>query len=422
MVRQMTKLCIPTIISLLLIGMYSIIDGLFVGRVTGDVGLAAINIAWPIPALITAIGVGIGSGCSVLYSHQRGESLEQESELTLHSGITCLLISGLLVTVLLGITYPSILRVLGSTGEVWIQAKKYSEIIILGSAFQIFGAGFIPILRNMDLPIQAMFSMIAGMLTNLGINYYLIVVLRLGIQGAAYGTVISQVLVSIICIVIIVRKRGYRPKWILSYKRIRKIAKSGLSAFGVSIAPSVALMITNKQCLFYGGEEAVACYAVISYIVFPVYSMLTGIGDGSQPLISFYSGAGDQKRLQEVKKIAYSFIVMLSTLLFVAVLLVKVYLPKWFGISSQAAMYFNRGMSISMLSFFAVGFTKFRIAYRNATLRVKEAMLVIYGESLLVSPILLWLLPLCLGLDGIWISLPMTGVVMFIVSRKIGDM
>lgn len=415
MIRQMVKLCIPTILSLFMVGMYSVIDGLFVGRSTGDIGLAAINIAWPITALITAVGTGIGTGCSVLYSHQQGEGLEEESQITLHNGFTYLIVSGLALTIFLLVSYKRILWMLGATGEVLVEAEKYSRIIIVGGIFQIFGSGLIPILRNMDLPVQAMTSMIMGMLTNLVINYYLVVKVKVGIQGAAYGTLIAQAVVSLISLGIIIKSKGYRPKIILSLKKVIDIGRSGLSAFGVSFAPSLALMITNKQCLSYGGEEAVACYAVISYIVFPVHSMLTGIGDGSQPLISFYSGAREKTKLEEVKKIAYKFILVLGIVIFGVVFLARGSLAKWFGLSSHAAIYFNNGMLISMLSFLVVGFTKFGIAYFNATLQVKEAMLLIYGESIFVSPLLLWILPMWYGLEGVWLSLPITGFIMIVM-------
>lgn len=412
MYRYMAKMCIPTIISLLFVGMYSVIDGLFVGQVTKDVGLAAINIAWPITALIMACGIGIGTGCSVNYSHQKGKGNDKECREMLKTGLTTLIICGAVLMVVLLLTYQDALSLLGAKGNVYVEAERYSKIIIYGCVFQVIGAGLIPLLRSLDKPIEAMVSMIIGMVANISINYYLIVVKRLGIQGAAYGTMVSQGMVSLISMIIIVRQLGFFPGFSLHLGRMKQIVKRGISAFGLSLAPSFVLMITNMQCLAYGGDEAVSCYAVISYIVFPVCSMLNGIGDGSQSVFSYYHGASDYEKIAEAKKIAYQFILGLECILFLLVFVSREYYPIWFGISQKAASYFDVGMIISMMSFLFVGFTKFGIAYLNAILRMKESMLLIYGESLCVSPLLLFILPRCFGINGIWLSLPVTSMIM----------
>ena len=98
--------------------------------------------------------------------------------------------------------------------------------------------------------------------------------------------------------------------------------------------------------------------------------MLAGIGDGSQPLVSFYSGAGDKYVLREIRKIAYVFIALLASIVLILVIVAKPYLPTWFGISKQAASYFDKGMWISMISFLLVGFTKFGAAYMNPPSRM----------------------------------------------------
>ena len=278
-------------------GLYGVMDGLFVGRAVGDTGLAAINIAWPIAAVITAVGIGIGSGGSVLYSNSNGKGEQERGEVVYHQTITLLFAAAMVLLIVLGFTYPAILSALGAKGDVYQKAVEYIQIIIFGAVFQVMGTGFIPMLRNRNLAFQAMVSMAAGMGVNGVLNYLLLFVVKIGIRGAAVGTIAAQFVVLVISSYLIYGRQKVHLKVVWQHKMIGEILKIGISAFGLSLAPSIVLLFTNLQCLKYGGDAAVACYAVISYIVFPVQSMLMGIGDGTQPLMSFYSGAEKNGRI-----------------------------------------------------------------------------------------------------------------------------
>lgn len=407
--------CIPTVFSLLMSGLYGVMDGLFVGRAVGDAGLAAINIAWPIAAVITAVGIGIGSGGSVLYSNSNGKGEQERGELVYHQTITLLFAAAMVLLIVLGFTYPAILSALGAKGDVYQKAVEYIQIIIFGAVFQVMGTGFIPMLRNRNLAFQAMVSMAAGMGVNGVLNYLLLFVVKIGIRGAAVGTIAAQLVVLVISSYLIYGRQKVHLKVVWQHKMIGEILKIGISAFGLSLAPSIVLLFTNLQCLKYGGDAAVACYAVISYIVFPVQSMLMGIGDGTQPLMSFYSGAKKMEELRFVKKIASIAVVGMGAVFFVIVILVSKYIPDVFGMQMDSQAYFGTGMAVSAVSFLFTGLAKFHISYLNATLQVKKAMQLIYGETIVVAPFLIFLLPYVFKINGIWLSLPGTQLIMLLI-------
>lgn len=407
--------CIPTVFSLLMSGLYGVMDGLFVGRAVGDTGLAAINIAWPIAAVITAVGIGIGSGGSVLYSNSNGKGEQERGEVVYHQTITLLFAAAMVLLIVLGFTYPAILSALGAKGDVYQKAVEYIQIIIFGAVFQVMGTGFIPMLRNWNLAFQAMVSMAAGMGVNGVLNYLLLFVVKIGIRGAAVGTIAAQFVVLVISSYLIYGRQKVHLKVVWQHKMIGEILKIGISAFGLSLAPSIVLLFTNLQCLKYGGDAAVACYAVISYIVFPVQSMLMGIGDGTQPLMSFYSGAKKMEELRFVKKIASIAVVGMGAVFFVIVILVSKYIPDVFGMQMDSQAYFGTGMAVSAVSFLFTGLAKFHISYLNATLQVKKAMQLIYGETIVVAPFLIFLLPYVFKINGIWLSLPGTQLIMLLI-------
>lgn len=415
LLRRIAQDCIPTVFSLLMSGLYGVMDGLFVGRAVGDTGLAAINIAWPIAAVITAVGIGIGSGGSVLYSNSNGKGEQERGELVYHQTITLLFAAAMVLLIVLGFTYPAILSALGAKGDVYQKAVEYIQIIIFGAVFQVMGTGFIPMLRNRNLAFQAMVSMAAGMGVNGVLNYLLLFVVKIGIRGAAVGTIAAQFVVLVISSYLIYGRQKVHLKVVWQHKMIGEILKIGISAFGLSLAPSIVLLFTNLQCLKYGGDAAVACYAVISYIVFPVQSMLMGIGDGTQPLMSFYSGAKKMEELRFVKKIASIAVVGMGAVFFVIVILVSKYIPDVFGMQMDSQAYFGTGMAVSAVSFLFTGLAKFHISYLNATLQVKKAMQLIYGETIIVAPFLIFLLPYVFKINGIWLSLPGTQLIMLLI-------
>lgn len=415
MFRRILKQALPTMIAFTMSGMYSVVDGLFVGKAAGDIGLAAINIAWPIPAVITALGVGIGTGGSVLYSNMMGKGDREGCRRMFNTTATLLVLAGILLSLFLFLVRDPLLQILGAEGEVLEEAQKYTGIIIAGGVLQVCGTGITPILRNMNLSFAAMISMVTGFAVNIGVNYYLMFPMGMGIRGAAWGTVTAQLVVLVISVAVLLKAYKEKARPALEGKLAAGICRSGVTAFGVSLAPTVALIFTNWQCLRYGGNAAVACYAVISYIVFPVQYLLTGIGDGVQPLLSYYNGAGKPAELAQVRKTARAGAGVLGVITMAAVFICTPHLARWFGLSDEAAVFFETGMRISALAFLVTGFVKFNLSYLNAVLKTKLAVILTFAESLIVSPAYLFLLPVAVGMSGIWISLPATAVTMLVI-------
>ena len=415
MFRRILKQALPTMIAFTMSGMYSVVDGLFVGKAAGDIGLAAINIAWPIPAVITALGVGIGTGGSVLYSNMMGKGDREGCRRMFNTTATLLVLAGILLSLFLFLVRDPLLQILGAEGEVLEEAQKYTGIIIAGGVLQVCGTGITPILRNMNLSFAAMISMVTGFAVNIGVNYYLMFPMGMGIRGAAWGTVTAQLVVLVISVAVLLKAYKEKARPALEGKLAAGICRSGVTAFGVSLAPTVALIFTNWQCLRYGGNAAVACYAVISYIVFPVQYLLTGIGDGVQPLLSYYNGAGKPAELAKVRKTARAGAGVLGVIAMAAVFICTPYLARWFGLSDEAVVFFETGMRISALAFLVTGFVKFNLSYLNAVLKTKLAVILTFAESLIVSPAYLFLLPVAVGMSGIWISLPATAVTMLVI-------
>ena len=161
--------------------------------------------------------------------------------------------------------------------------------------------------------------MISGFATNIVLDWLFIMVLDWSLAGAALATIIGQGVVAIFCVVILLTDRQLRPTaadFRVSGQILGTIVRIGLSPFGSSLAPSVVIMFCNWQCIRYGGNPAVAAYSVLSYLTYSANSLMAGVGQGIQPIVSYANGAKAFPTLLNVRRKALKVILTISVLLF----------------------------------------------------------------------------------------------------------
>ena len=171
--------------SQLLTGFFIIVDGFFIGRAMGDAGLAAINILWPLPAVILATGLGIGSGGGVLVAMALGRGDEQGAAKARGNTIILLMLAALAVTLGLLATYREALLLLGATGHLHKLACDYMQVAALLCFGQILNAGLNPLLRSTGATVPAMAITVYSLLANIALDWLFIMVFNFGMAGAA---------------------------------------------------------------------------------------------------------------------------------------------------------------------------------------------------------------------------------------------
>ena len=203
---------LPSVLAFALSGLYTIVDGFFIGQSLGDLGLAAITLAYPAAALLQAVGTGIGLAgairCTILQA--RGE---EQTPRTCFSGTVLLLLatSAAFAAVLLGLLGP-VLTVLGAQDEARPLAAEYIRVIAYGTAFQILATGLVPFIRNLGGSAFAMVAMGTGFVTNIALDYLFVWEFHWGMAGGAWATVIGQAATMLLAIGYLVRRRvGFVP-------------------------------------------------------------------------------------------------------------------------------------------------------------------------------------------------------------------
>lgn len=294
--EQFYRYVIPAMASQLLTGFFIIVDGFFIGQSIGDVGLASINILWPIAAVILATGLGIGSGGSVVMTHAMGAGDTEKALAARGNTLLCLGAATVLLTAALGLSYPWLLRLLGATGELYQPAADYTVVVVLAGGLQIFNSGLNPLLRGSGRTVAAMAIMIFSLLCNILLDWLFIAVFAWGMHGAALATVTAQglsALAALLCLLMNKNAPVHARQFCPDPRLCKKLLTVGVSPFGLSMSASVLIMLNNWQCIRYGGAGAVATYAILSYVLGALQPLLSGIGEGIQPLVSFCHGAGD---------------------------------------------------------------------------------------------------------------------------------
>lgn len=195
---------LPSMASQMLTGFFIIVDGFFIGQRMGDTGLAAINLLWPIAAVIQASGLGLGSGGSVLLASALGAKDEARALRARGNALLCLGIASLVLTVVLWFTYPALLVWLGARDQLYAPAEEYVQVVVLCCAAQVFNSGLNPLLRGAGRTISAMAGMVMGLLCNIFLDWLFIMPLDMGMRGAAMATVLAQFLSAVFQLVCLV--------------------------------------------------------------------------------------------------------------------------------------------------------------------------------------------------------------------------
>lgn len=411
------KLAVPTIISMLVTSFYNMADTFFVGRI-GTSATAAVGVAFPVMAIIQALGFFCGHGSGNSISRKLGAQKNDAAGELAATGFFGGLILGVLVLVL-GLSFLTPLsRILGSTETILPYTKKYLGIILVGAPWMTAQFVLNNQIRFQGNAFYAMIGVGTGAVLNIILDPILIFGFRMGISGAAAATVISQ-LISFCLLLVGIRISGCIPIRLknvrFSRERIREIAGGGLPSLFRQGLGSVATMTLNIAANPYG-DAAIAAMSVVGRISMFAISALIGFGQGFQPVCGFNYGAKKYGRVRE----AFWFCVKISTVFLFALAILG------FLLSGHLIGIFRDDPEVIRIGTVAVRFQCVTLVL-NGWIVMNNMMTQTMGKtfyaSLLASarqglffiPILL-ILPRILGLTGIQSAQAAADVLAFLLS------
>lgn len=426
--KNFGKYVIASMVTMFLQSAYSIVDGLFVSNLIDSTALAAINVSWPIIAVITAIGTGIGCGSAVIMSTKQGAGKNEESNHVAANAILALLLAGVLCTVVSLATLEPLLRLMGARDELLSYAIYYGRVMLGGSMLQILSCGLTPLLRNDNRAVTSMVIMVGGLCINLGLAYIFLGFFKWGIQGAAFASLCAQAFTVIACLIVLFGKKKnplrfsqFRVQWAY-WKRILQTA---ISPFGISLTPSLLILYHNVACMSTGNEFAIGAYALISSTVGSYRILLIGAAEGIQPLASYANGAKDYDGIRRIRNKSIVTALAISLVLFLFTIFTASYYPMLYGYTGEAANLSYYAVLLTAPQLIFTGLVRVTNSFFYAVGKTRYSLFMIYFDPLVMTPLAITILPKLFGMDGIWITavvtqfiLNLVAIVMFVKYEK----
>ena len=324
--KLIRKFSIPSIISLLVNSLYNIVDQIFIGRGVGYLGNGATNVVFPLTMICLAFALMLGDGSSSYLSLKLGEKKKEEAEKGVANGIILSILIAILFCVSTLIFLPQLLNIFGCTDNLREYALKYGGVIAIGLPFMMIGTTLNSIIRADGSPKYSMVTMVSGAVLNTILDPILIFVFKMGVEGAAIATVISQFLTFILNVLYIrkfksikLNKDNFKLKWSVG----KKVAVLGISSFITQMSFVFVVAVQNNLLAKYGAESKfgsdipITVLGIVMKINQILNSIIIGIVAGSQPIFGYNFGARKFDRVKQTLKTVLGLSVIISTTAFI---------------------------------------------------------------------------------------------------------
>ena len=410
---------LPGAISMLASALYGLFDGIFVGRILGDTAFAAINLAFPFVIINFALADMIAVGSAVPISINLGKKLVREANNIFTCACILIVSTGALMGIFLYTMSPTMIRMMGAEGEIAELAVQYIKVYAICSPIITMGFATDNYLRISGKIKMSMWINVLMSLSTAVLEFVFLFVLKLDIWGAALATCLCMIGAVLVAFSPFLRGRAVlklcRPKF--SFALVKNIVSCGMPPFLSNIAGRITSISMNVVLLDMGGESAVSVYGILMYVGELVQPIIYGLCDSVSPAIGYNWGAKRYDRVREIVKycfIASGLVSVFSTVLMLAIpkTLVRLFTendsPEFMQMSVRALMIYSAAKLLQGICFATQ-------SYMTAVDRPFFATSISVFSAFICPMILIFAL-YPLGLDGVWLNMPITMALTFIMS------
>ena len=414
---------VPGIIAMTASSLYNMVDSIYIGHIpeVGSLAISGLAVSFPLMNLSSALGTLVGIGAATMISVLLGQKNYEAANKVLANEVTLNTIIGILFMVVSLCFLDPILRFFGASDATLPFARDYMTIILIGNAITHLYFGLNSVIRSSGNPRTAMGLTLFTVISNTIIDPIFIFGLGMGIRGAALATVLCQCLALGYTMYYFMDRRKFLhlPKGIFALDR--RIAKDSLSIgmgpFLMNAASCIVTLFINQQLLRYGGDLSIGAYGIVNRISFLFLMVCMGFNQGMQPIAGYNFGARQFSRVREV----YILTMKCATLVTIAGFILAV------GFPGLAASIFTSdpvlkelavgGLRYMTILFPLVGFQMVTTNLFQCLGMVHKSILLSLSRQLLFLVPCVYLLPLFLGLKGVWLSFPVSdGLAIFLTS------
>lgn len=408
---RLFRFTLPSIVMMAFVSIYSVVDGYFVSNYAGKTPFAALNLIYPFLMILYTIGLMFGTGGSAIVAKALGEGKKEEANRYFSLFVYVTFILGIVFAVLgFAFTRP-IARLLGAEGEMLENAVVYARIILVALPFNVLQYLFQSFFVTAEKPHLGLASTVSSGVTNMVLDAVLVILLpqEYKLAGAALATSVSQLVGGIVPIIYFSRKNSSilrLGKTDFDGKALIKACTNGSSEFMSNVSMSVVGMLYNIQLIKYAGENGVAAYGVMMYVIGIFAAVFLGYTIGIAPIIGYNDGAKNYDELKGLFKKSMIVIGVFGVLMVVMGELFATPLAKMFvGYDEELMKMTVDGFRIFALSFGFMGFAIFSSGFFTALNDGVTSAIISFLRTLVFQVAAVLLIPMIFGIDGIWISI-----------------
>ncbi len=424
---------IPSIIGMVVMASYNIVDRIFVGRGVGTDAISAIAITFPVAIVIMGFGQLIGMGAMALVSISLGQKKKEDAEKILENAFFLVVLISLSLSALIYFSMNPLLSLLGGVGEVHTLAVLYLSVLIFGIPFQFVSFSMNGVIRAEGSPTMALVTILISGILNIILNPVFIFLLHMGIRGSALATVLSQIIGAIWVLAYFMGRRSYLKLRRLSFDRdvVWRILSIGVSPLVMQVAGSFITFIFNKTLFSFGGNVAIAVMGIGTSFAMVIMMPLYGLNQGLQPIIGYNYGARHFDRVLEALRKGIIIATSVCLVGFFATMLFSREIMSVFNSDDVELIRMGaRALKIFLLMLPLAGFQVASWAYFQAVGRPKQALILTTTKQVLFVIPLVLILPHIFGLDGVWMAAPiadllaacLAGVMLFLEVRRLKEL
>ncbi len=422
--RLLWTFALPAVIGLLINASYNLVDRIFIGNGIGALGLAGVAVSYPTTVLQMAFGLMIGIGGSVNFAVSLGQKKIPRAERIFTNAVMLIAVIGIVFILLHFLFLEPLLKLYGATPTIMPYAKTYLKITLLGSIFMMSGMTLNNFIRASGFPHIAMYVMLAGAVTNTVLDPIFIFVFKWGIAGAAYATVIAQILSFALSLSFFLSSKAlyrFRKRYaVFSLKILMMICFVGTAPFLIQLTNGLMQAIINKSLILYGGDIAVSALGATVSVTILLFMPVIGLCEGAQPVISFNLGAQKYGRLLKI----YRLNLLISTFFFIIsccfLQIFSVQIIQIFNRNDQELISIgSTALRIISLLYPLIGLPVATSFLLQATRCPRTAAFLALSRQLIFIIPGLIILPRYFGLDGVFYTFPAADFLGFLVSIPI---
>ena len=407
--RLLMQYALPAMVAMTASSLYNIIDRAFIGQVVGPEAIAGLGITFPLMNLSGAFGAAVGVGASTCISVKLGQKDYKAAEHLLGNTVTLNLIVGLLFMAVCFVFLNPILRFFGASDVTLPYAREFMEVILAGNMITHMYFGMNAVLRAAGKPRHAMYAVLFTVGMNIALVIAFVWWFRWGIQGAALATVTSQSMALCWQLWIFSDKKELlhlrRGIYRLKADLVKNIISIGISPFLMNATACVVVIFMNNQFVRYGGDMAVGAYSIANSIAMVFFMFVIGVNQGMQPIAGYNYGAMKYDRMMRVLWLAIAVATGILLLGWGLSMLFPRQLARIFTTDKTLIDMASRGIKLNMLVFYVVAGQAVITNFFQCIGKVKISIFLSLTRQLILLIPMAYILPLFLGLDGVWYSM-----------------